>query len=176
LRFALELHRRSHSVTIATTIHYRSNVEAIDLDFYPMRPHWDPTDRDLIAQCEDIKRGIEVLFRQIILPHIQPTYDHLLKFVQSTHADLLVGTKFNTEVETHSDAILRVPYASYADVFPHASVIVHQGGSGTTAQAVPCSSFLMAGTSRTMEHAFRNWVPASASLVPATTQNRLPRH
>lgn len=32
--------------------------------------------------------------------------------------------------------ILSVPYAPYSQVFPHASVIVHQGGSGTTAQAL----------------------------------------
>jgi len=35
-----------------------------------------------------------------------------------------------------SDQILSIPYAPYANIFPHASVVVHQGGSGTTAQAM----------------------------------------
>ena len=32
--------------------------------------------------------------------------------------------------------ILSLPYAPYSRIFPYASVIVHQGGSGTTAQAL----------------------------------------
>jgi UDP:flavonoid glycosyltransferase YjiC (YdhE family) len=35
-----------------------------------------------------------------------------------------------------SSRILAVPYAPYSQVFPHAAVIVHQGGSGTTGQAL----------------------------------------
>jgi hypothetical protein len=39
LAISLELRRRCHSITIATTTHYRDKVEALGLDFYPMRPH-----------------------------------------------------------------------------------------------------------------------------------------
>jgi UDP:flavonoid glycosyltransferase YjiC (YdhE family) len=35
-----------------------------------------------------------------------------------------------------SEHLLTVPYAPYSQVFPHAAVIVHQGGSGTTGQAL----------------------------------------
>jgi rhamnosyltransferase subunit B len=38
--------------------------------------------------------------------------------------------------EGHSSQILAVPYIPYSKVFEHASVIVHQGGSGTTGQAL----------------------------------------
>ncbi len=35
-----------------------------------------------------------------------------------------------------SQSALALPYAPYSEIFPHAAVIVHQGGSGTTAQAL----------------------------------------
>ena len=47
---------------------------------------------------------------------------------------VLVGA---TRAPEHvSPEILAVPYASYSQLFPHAAVIVHQGGSGTTGQAL----------------------------------------
>ena len=41
-----------------------------------------------------------------------------------------------SEPQTHSAQFLTVPYAPYSAAFPCASVIVHQGGSGTTGQAL----------------------------------------
>ena len=49
-------------------------------------------------------------------------------------AVLLIGK--NTPPENLSDDILAVSYAPYSQVFPHACAIVHQGGVGTTAQAL----------------------------------------
>jgi rhamnosyltransferase subunit B len=40
------------------------------------------------------------------------------------------------KLQTRSSQILEVPYVPYSAIFPHASVIVHQGGSGTTGQAM----------------------------------------
>ena len=48
-------------------------------------------------------------------------------------AVLLIGK--NTPPENSKD-ILAVSYAPYSQLFPHASAIVHQGGIGTTAQAL----------------------------------------
>ena len=39
-------------------------------------------------------------------------------------------------LQTRSPQILEIPYAPYSVIFPHASVIVHQGGSGTTGHAL----------------------------------------
>ena len=64
LALALELKRRGHRVTVASTAYYRDKVEALGIGFAPLRPDWDPTDRDLIAQCEDLKSGPEVLISQ----------------------------------------------------------------------------------------------------------------
>ncbi len=78
LGLAMELKRRGHSVAIATTEAYRSRVLQLGIGFYSVRPDWDPTDSALISQCEDLKSGPEVLFRQLILPHLEDTYRDLL--------------------------------------------------------------------------------------------------
>jgi UDP:flavonoid glycosyltransferase YjiC (YdhE family) len=49
-------------------------------------------------------------------------------------AVLLIGE--NPAPAPPSPDILVLPYAPYSELFPHAAVIVHQGGSGTTAQAL----------------------------------------
>jgi rhamnosyltransferase subunit B len=53
-----------------------------------MRPDWDPTDARMIRSCEDIKRGLEVLYRQLLLPELKHTYRDLLSATQD--ADLLI--------------------------------------------------------------------------------------
>lgn len=49
-------------------------------------------------------------------------------------AVLLIGK--NTPPKNLSEDILAVSYAPYSQIFPHACAIVHQGGIGTTAQAL----------------------------------------
>jgi rhamnosyltransferase subunit B len=52
-------------------------------------------------------------------------------------AVLLVGTdERNLPKHTVPDSICVVPYAAYSALFPRASAIIHQGGVGTTAQAL----------------------------------------
>ena len=89
LALALELKRRGHRVTVASTAYYRKKVEGLGIMFCPLRPNWDPTDRELIAQCEDLKSGPEVLFRRLILPHLRETYDDLVAAVKG--ADLMIA-------------------------------------------------------------------------------------
>ena len=93
LALALELRRRGHAVTIASTEYYRSKVESLDLVFHPIRPNWDPTDRALIRQCENLKRGPEILFRKIILPHLRDTYNDLLE--AAAVSDIMVAGELN---------------------------------------------------------------------------------
>jgi rhamnosyltransferase subunit B len=89
LALALELKRRGHLVTVVSTGYYRDKVEALGLTFRALRPNWDPTDQDLIVQCEDLKSGPEVLFRKLILPHLRDTYDDLL--AAAAEADLMIA-------------------------------------------------------------------------------------
>jgi UDP:flavonoid glycosyltransferase YjiC (YdhE family) len=88
LAMGRELRGRGHHVTIASTPFYRSRVEAHGIDFHPVRPDWDPTDPAIIAQCEDLKTGIEVLYRKLLLPNLRDTYDDLLAIART--ADVIV--------------------------------------------------------------------------------------
>jgi UDP:flavonoid glycosyltransferase YjiC (YdhE family) len=89
LALALELKQRGHLVTVATTEFYRSKVEALTLRFHPLRPNWNPTDPELIRQCEDLQHGPETLFRRLILPELRGTYTDLLNAVSG--ADLMIA-------------------------------------------------------------------------------------
>jgi rhamnosyltransferase subunit B len=91
IAMALELRRRGHRVTIATTEHYRGKVEELGIEFRAIRPDWDPTDPDLIRQCEDLKRGLEVLYRKLLLPGLKATYDDLIAIAAS--ADLMIASE-----------------------------------------------------------------------------------
>ena len=93
LALALELKRRGHTATIATTEYYRANVERLGIEFHPIRPDWDPTDPELIRQCDDLKRGPEILFRKVILPHLKDTYRDLLQAAADT--DLMIAGELN---------------------------------------------------------------------------------
>jgi rhamnosyltransferase subunit B len=91
IALALELRRRGHRVTIASTEYYRSKIEELGIEFHSIRPNWDPTDQDLIRQCEDLKRGLEVLYRKLLLPELKATYDDLISIAAS--ADLMIASE-----------------------------------------------------------------------------------
>lgn len=93
LALAQELKRRGHRVTIASTEYYRAKVQNLEIAFLPIRPNWDPTDGEMISQCDDLKRGVEVLYRQWILPHLKHTYDDLLSAAADT--DLMIAGELN---------------------------------------------------------------------------------
>lgn len=84
-----ELLNRGFRVTIATTPYYRSKVESEGLPCRSMRPDLDPTDARLIRSCEDLRRGPEVLYRQIVLPELEHTYLGLMSATKD--ADLLIA-------------------------------------------------------------------------------------
>ena len=84
-----ELKRRRHRIRIITTEFYRAKVQRLGFEFCPMRPDWDPTASHLIAQCESLRNGPEVLFRRLILPHLRDTYDDLLGAVNGV--DLMLA-------------------------------------------------------------------------------------
>ena len=88
---ALELKRRGHRVTFASIEFYRTKIEALGILFRPLRPNFDPTDGELIAKCQDIRRGPEVLIRELVLPHLEITYADLL--AAASDADLMLANE-----------------------------------------------------------------------------------
>ncbi len=90
IAIALELQRRGHRATIATSAIYREKVEALGLGFGAVRPDLpDPTTaRDVVRQVMDLRRGGEYLFKQMLMPHLRESYDDLSAIARD--ADLLV--------------------------------------------------------------------------------------
>jgi UDP:flavonoid glycosyltransferase YjiC (YdhE family) len=89
IALALELQRRNHDVTVASTAYYANKIQRLGLAFRPIRPDWNPTDRQLIRQCEDLRTGPEILYRKLILPWLKATYEDLLS--AATGADFLLA-------------------------------------------------------------------------------------
>jgi len=109
LAMGLELQRRGHRVTVASSEFYRSKVEALGLCFRPLRPNWDPTDPELIRQCEDIRTGPEVLVRKLVLPHLRDTCADLL--AAAADADVMIAAELLFAAPLAAEK-LGIPWAS----------------------------------------------------------------
>lgn len=109
LALGLELARRGHRVTIVSTALYRARVEALGLRFKTMRPDWDPKDREMIRQCEDLRTGPEILFCRLILPHLRDSYADLLAACMD--ADVLISGEMVFAAPLAAEK-LRLPWVS----------------------------------------------------------------
>jgi len=90
LAIALELQRRGHQPVVATHGLYRTRVEALALEFAPVRPHGDDwaEPAGVMREAMDAKRGSEVVLRKLVLPYLRETRDDILTAARG--ADLLV--------------------------------------------------------------------------------------
>jgi UDP:flavonoid glycosyltransferase YjiC (YdhE family) len=87
---ALELKRRGHQPVVATHGLYRERVEALGLEFAPVRPNgenWDDP-AGVIREAMDAKRGSEVVLKKLVLPYLREGRDDLLEAARG--ADLIV--------------------------------------------------------------------------------------
>jgi UDP:flavonoid glycosyltransferase YjiC (YdhE family) len=109
IALGLELKERGHLVTIATTEHYRNKIVKLGFNFHPLRPAWDPTSGELVGRCNDLKRGPEVLIRELILPHLNDTYDDLVDAARNT--DLMLAGELNYAAPIAAEK-LASPWAS----------------------------------------------------------------
>ncbi len=83
----VELGRRGHAVTIATSEAYRTIVESAGLAFHPVRPDIDMEDRALIAQYFDARRGTERVVRDLC-SYVRQSYEDTLPVAR--RADVIV--------------------------------------------------------------------------------------
>lgn len=92
LALALELKARGHTPVLATSEAYRSRAEALDIEFFPVRPDLpvldDPHTAGIIARSLDVKHGAEYLLRNLLLPTVRAAYADLSIAIRG--ADLLV--------------------------------------------------------------------------------------
>lgn len=88
LGLALGLKARGHTPVLAMPTYYRATVEREGLDFHPVRPDVDPTDRALIRRIMDSSRGTEFLVKDLLLGSLRESYADLRD--ASRGADLLL--------------------------------------------------------------------------------------
>ena len=90
IAIALELKRRGHQPVVATHGVYRARVEALGLEFAPVRPHGDDWGEPagVIREAMDSRRGSEVVLRKLVLPYLRESRDDLLTAARGS--DLLV--------------------------------------------------------------------------------------
>jgi rhamnosyltransferase subunit B len=74
----LELQRRGYRPLLAMPALYRPLVEREGLEFAPVRPDLDINDLALAARVMDPIKGAEVIFGEIIVPHLAETYADLM--------------------------------------------------------------------------------------------------
>lgn len=86
---ALELQRRGHRPVLAMPGAYRSLVEGEGLEFRAVRPDVDINNRALAARVMDPARGPEVIFREVIAPHLADSHADIM--AASEGADLIIS-------------------------------------------------------------------------------------
>lgn len=87
----LGLRERGHMVTIATSEIYRQKVEGEGLGFQPFRPDVSCflKEPEMMRKAFHPRSGSEFIFRRVLLPAIEESYEDLLGAARD--ADLIVG-------------------------------------------------------------------------------------
>ena len=83
----LELKRRGHQAVIATHGIYRDRVEAMKLEYAPVRPHredWGDAP-ELLREAMDSRNGSEVVLQKLVLPFLRQSYDDLYLACRGAH-------------------------------------------------------------------------------------------
>ncbi len=89
LALAIELKKRGHTPVVNTWEGYREKVEGLGLEFMPLRPNVDPTDRELLRKTMDAKTGPEMVIKELIFPNLGEMYEDLAAACEG--ADLLIN-------------------------------------------------------------------------------------
>lgn len=81
IAIALELKARGHHLVIATSEVYREKMDAVGIDFHPVRPDMPSYDQpevlaDLVGRAMDPKTGGEVV-ADMVVPHLRDIYEDL---------------------------------------------------------------------------------------------------
>ena len=110
---ALELKRRGHVPVLAAPEMFRAKVAPLNIEFFPVRPNQDPSDKKLVAMIYDIKKGTERGLREFLFPALRQSYDDLMTAVRSGGgADLLLTGELAYAGPMVAE-ITGVPWASY---------------------------------------------------------------
>jgi rhamnosyltransferase subunit B len=90
IALGVSLRERGHEVVLASVEYYRSMVEPLGFEFYPIRPQGiEPDDKETIALMMDLRKGTERIIRDWIFANIRDTYTDLLEIAKG--ADLIIA-------------------------------------------------------------------------------------
>ena len=118
LALGIELRERGLDVVINTIEPYREKIDALDFEFFPLRPNVDPEDREFAKVLMDARNGTERLIKDLLLPNLHPMYEDLMTATEG--ADVLIPGEI---------------------VFPSASVAEKRGIKRITTTLAPLSMF-----------------------------------
>ncbi|NNE99130.1 MAG: glycosyltransferase family 1 protein [Pyrinomonadaceae bacterium] len=88
LALALELRERGHEIVICTLEPYREKITMLGFEFHPLRPEFDPEDKEIAKAVMDTKTGTETLLTEYMLPSISDMYEDLFEVCEGV--DLLI--------------------------------------------------------------------------------------
>lgn len=91
IALALGLRARGHAVIVATNEMYRAKVNALGLDFHPLRPDLLAHGEHIVAEIMDGHRGSERLLRKHLFPAARAMHADLAPIVAG--ADLLIASE-----------------------------------------------------------------------------------
>ena len=95
LALATELRHRGHDCIFAVPEVFRIVLDPLGFPLYPIPPDLDPSNKALIADLMDLRRGSERLLRDVLFPALPETVAHLRAAVAADGgADLLVSGDF----------------------------------------------------------------------------------
>ncbi|CAN5422154.1 glycosyltransferase [soil metagenome] len=89
LALGVELKKRGHDIVVNTWEGYREKIEPLGIDFHPLRPNIDPTDKEITRKALDATRGPEMVIREIVFPHLREMYDDVTEACAGS--DLLIN-------------------------------------------------------------------------------------
>ncbi len=89
IALAIELKKRGHTPVVNTWEGYREKVEDLGLEFMPLRPNVDPTDRELLRKTMDARTGPETVIKDLIFPALGDMYEDLATACEG--AELLIN-------------------------------------------------------------------------------------
>lgn len=92
IAIALELRRHGHEIVFATHQEYQAKIEALEFEFYRLRPNADNGLGDfaeMARRAMDLTTGTEYVIRDWICRNLRETYDDLLDCARN--ADLIIA-------------------------------------------------------------------------------------
>lgn len=89
IALGLELRRRGHTPVINTWKGYEEKIAELGLEFRPLRPDVDQSDRVLLKRAMDARTGPEMVIRELVFPNLRDMYDDLVEACDG--ADLMLN-------------------------------------------------------------------------------------